>query len=63
MRKFDYAVGDVVFTKYGRSVVTKIDRNDKHFTYFVHCDDGTDMWCPGNQMSRKPFPQKNNQPS
>lgn len=54
-KNFKYAVGEIVYTKYGKGTVHKIDPKDKHFTYFVKCEDGTDMWCHENDLSNKPI--------
>ena len=56
MKKLKYIEGEVVYTKYGRGTVVKIDPKDKRWTYFVHCDDGTDMWCHENDLSSFPIP-------
>lgn len=55
MKNLKYAVGDVVYTKYGVGIVKKVDEKDRRFTYFVACGDGTRMWCHEDDLSDKPL--------
>lgn len=55
MKEFKYAVGQTIYTKYGKGIIKDIDTEDKHFTHFVHCEDGTKMWCHEDDLSNKPI--------